>query len=86
MKMEYPSLPPITEPNPTEFLIDGNTIEGIVGISGLYNSVVPQNGIQVRVPTGGGIIQNNTISKIAYNNNGKLPFVGVSILSILYAC
>ncbi|HWR66862.1 MAG TPA: hypothetical protein VN364_12160 [Bellilinea sp.] len=68
--------------NKTEFLIDGNTIEGIVGESGLYNSTVPQNGIQVRVPSGGGIIQNNTISKIAFNNNGKLPYVGVSILSI----
>ena len=67
--------------NRTEFLIDGNTIEGIVGISGIYNSTVPQNGIQVRVPLGGGIIQNNTISKIAFNNNGKPPFVGVSILS-----
>ena len=31
---------------------------------------------------GGGIIQNNNISKIAFNNNGKPPFIGVSILSI----
>jgi nitrous oxidase accessory protein NosD len=67
--------------NRTEFLIDGNTIEGIVGESSLYNSTVPQNGIQVRVPAGGGIIQNNTISKIAFNNNGKPPFLGVSILN-----
>lgn len=67
--------------NPSTFSIEGNVIEGTVGASGLYNSTVVQNGIQVYLPWGSGRIQNNTISKIAFNNNGKDPFVGVSILN-----
>jgi len=68
--------------NRTEFTISGNTIEGMVGDSGIYNSSVAQNGIQIAVPRGGGILQGNNISKIAHNNNGKLPNVGVSILTV----
>jgi len=74
--------------NPTTFTISGNTIEGILGESGVYTSTVAQNGIQVQVPSGGGIIQNNTISNIVYNNAptlldpDKLPLVAVGILSI----
>jgi len=68
--------------NRTEFTVSANTIDGMVGESGLYNSTVAQNGIQIAVPSGGGIIQGNNISKIAHNNNGKPPYVAVSILTI----
>ncbi|MHB1384206.1 MAG: right-handed parallel beta-helix repeat-containing protein, partial [Bellilinea sp.] len=62
---------------PITFNIQGNTITGI------SNATVAQNGIQVYIPRGSGVIQENVISDIAINNSGKPdPLVAVSILNI----
>jgi len=52
-------------------------------IVGTPNSTVAQNGIQIQASFGSGIIENNTISDIAYNNYGDpTPSVAVSILNL----
>lgn len=59
------------------YTISGNTI------SGIPNSTVAQNGIQVYVPKGIGVVESNTISNIAYNNaSNDIPLVAASILNM----
>lgn len=62
--------------DPITFNIQGNTITGIP------NSTVAQNGIQVFVPLGSGVIQGNIISNIAFNNSANPnPLLAASILN-----
>jgi len=76
------SLTTQTWPTPLTFLIKSNTI------TGTPNATVAQNGIQVNAPNSGGIIRENTITNISYNNAptvanpNKAPLVAAGILNI----
>jgi hypothetical protein len=64
--------------DPVSFLIQGNTITGLGP-----NQTTVQNGIQIELPRGSGIITGNTISNIAYNNTANPnALVANSILNL----
>jgi len=63
--------------NGLTFLISNNIITGFG-----TNQYSAQNGIQVRAPRGSGVIRDNTISDVAFNNvNNSQPLVAVGILN-----